>query len=253
MNPTDIIRIYNTRYQIAFSGATYEKSIRRDASIVKYLLSNLHERSICDVCCGRGMHVTQFAKFLGCKVVGVDSSSCAERYFLASDGATDDRTSFICSDITDYANSTSVQYDATVCYLPHLDSRFESQDTKLFKSMWKLCSSDGIAVVSFLCQEYATRLVGVYNVNYDPSESISTTSRVEYSPLTKILKISQTGPMWNGELIEEMSLYRIQDIKELLMSVGFRTVSELSDQIDMSPMADAQRVEESKITLIALK
>jgi len=252
MRPHEVRNIYNARYLAPFSGISYSCAVDKDIFIVTKLLTISAPRNICDLCCGLGLHILKLAKNPGYTVVGVDYSSTAFEKFLLTHGHLLNPT-YICTSISDYVATNRGQFDAVLCYLPHFDSAFEDDTKRLLSAMWQLCREGGVAILSFLCAEYAPLMSGETICFYDQQSSVSITSIVTYCSSNTCLHIRQTSEAWDGEIVEEMRLYSIAEIKQRLYSAGFESVVSIDTQNDFNDIAAFQRYKESKTTLICQK
>jgi SAM-dependent methyltransferase len=252
MFPEEVRNIYNTRYRAPFSGFSYGSAVDNDIFIVTKLLTKSAPRNICDLCCGLGIHILKLAEIPGYSVVGVDYSSVAFERYLATHGHLLNPT-YICKSVSDYVVAIRKQFDAVLCYLPHFDSAFEDDTKGLLSAMWQLCKKGGVAILSFLCADYAPLMSGETIVSYDQQSSVSIASVVTYCSSSTYLRIRQTSDAWEGEIVEEMRLYTIAEIKQRLYKTGFESVVSIDMPKDFKDIAVFQRVNESKATLICQK
>jgi hypothetical protein len=76
-------------------------------------------------------------------------------------------------------------------------------------------------------------------------------SQVEYLHEERLLRISQTCSLWREGIVEEMILYEIRELEELLRAAGFQCVKDLHNDHRLAHIASQQRHLEGKATLVA--
>jgi hypothetical protein len=152
--------------------------------------------------------------------------------------------------VDDFATSNSDPFDASLCYLPHLDKRCHHNTVSLLRAMCTL-SRASLGIISFFCHDYAPLLVGQTVTKYDRESDIMLESQVEYFQKERLLRISQRCSLWKKGVVEEMILYEIGEIEGLLLAAGFPFVTNLNSYRSLAHIASQQRHCEGKATLVA--
>lgn len=252
MKNDDILHIYDTRYCAPFSGESYESAIEKDIFIVRELLPSTNQKFICDLCCGLGFHMIKLAETSKYTVEGVDFSPEAYKKYQAKYGYLKN-PKYHCCPMFGYSNQNKEKFDAVLCYLPHLDSSFHDNTKDIFYSIWNLCKKGGISIISFLCSEFAPQMVSNNTIYYDKKSPIPISSLVTFDTSNKLLKIKQKSQAWQGEIVEKMHLYTIQEIKNILIEIGFIEATSLNEINKFKDISHSQRILECKSTLICTK
>jgi SAM-dependent methyltransferase len=247
----DLENVYLSRYGIPFSGETYQRAIQRDIKVAKDTIA-IANAKICDLCCGVGTHLVALGEDGRFDLTGVDFCPQAKIQFDRNRGSKQG-IRFEVAEAVSYSEGEANSFDAVLCYFPHLDKRTAAESYSLLFAIYRLCRVGGRAVISVFCADYADRLVGDTIASYHSSNSVTLRSIVSYSRVNGELVIRQTSSAWKGDLVERMVLYSIEDLQKLLLDVGFQTVKKISTIAGLREIADAQRTEEGKVTLIAEK
>lgn len=176
---------------------------------------NLKENTVCwDLCCGKGRH-SVFLNKKGYRVVGTDLS---EQSILEASKSANNTLDFYVQDMRNLfrTNYFDVVFNVFTSF-GYFDK--QSDDEKVFQSVYKSLKPNGLFVFDFLNAQYVRNNIVPYTEQLTDGITFKLSKQITNNTIVKHIDFNDNGQDYHFE--ERVKLFEIDYFKNLANKAGF--------------------------------